>query len=101
MGDATVSTPVHPPRPSMHVVAQPLGEGAVLIHLQTNQIYELNKTARRVWESLVEGLDRAEIAVRLQEEFLVSDQGAERAIDRLLAMLEAEQLITTDDGSSH
>ena len=80
-------------RTNLHVVAQPLGTGTVLIHLQTNQIYELNRTGGRIWELLAAGLDQAAIRTRMEEEFDVSSEQAEREIGRLLAVLQAEQLI--------
>jgi hypothetical protein len=84
-------------RASQHVVAQQLGEGAVLIHLQTNQIYELNRTGLRIWELFTAGLDRAAIQSHLEEEFDVPSPRAAREIDSLLSMLEAERLIATSD----
>ena len=80
-------------RTSLHVVAQPLGTGTVLIHLETNQIYELNRTGRRIWELIAAGLDRAAICARMEEEFDVSPEQAEREIGQLLTLLQAEQLI--------
>jgi hypothetical protein len=101
MSDPELRTNARPLRPSVHVVAQQLGAGTVLINLQTNQIYELNRTARRIWELIVAGLDRAAISERVTEEFDVTSEEADREVERLLALFEAERLIADDDGSSH
>ena len=101
MSDPELRSNARPLRPSAHVVAQQLGAGTVLINLQTNQIYELNRTARRIWELIVAGLDRAAISERVTEEFDVTSEEADREVEHLLALFEAERLIADDDGSSH
>ena len=45
-----VNSPVTPLRPNPDVIARHLGDGAVLVHIPTNQVYELNHTGARVWE---------------------------------------------------
>ena len=47
--------------PSADVVAEMTGDHMVLIHMQTNKIFELNRTGARVWELLGEGEDEAGI----------------------------------------
>ncbi|MGE0705479.1 MAG: PqqD family protein [Vicinamibacterales bacterium] len=66
---------------------------AVLVHLETNRIYELNETGARIWALLGEGLDRAAICSRLSVEFGVSGPETEHEVDDLLADLEREGLI--------
>jgi hypothetical protein len=80
-------------KPSAQVLYRQLDESAVLIHLETNQIYELNATGRRIWELVQEGLDRDAIADRIQQEFAVGGEQL-REIDDLLAALLAKQLIS-------
>jgi hypothetical protein len=66
---------------------------AVLVHLDTNRIYELNATGARVWALLEQGLDREAIISRLREQFGVEDAEIESAVDELLAKLASEGLI--------
>jgi hypothetical protein len=70
-----------------------VGTSAVLIHLETNRIFELNATGSRVWSLLEEGLDRDAICARLQEEFSGSSDEVVREVDELLAELERERII--------
>ena len=80
-------------RPSSGVVAREMNGSAVLVHLETNRIYELNQTGARVWAMLEAGLDRPAISARVAEEFGVSGSQADRDIDDLLAELAREGLI--------
>ena len=48
-------------RPSEHVVSSRLGDVGLLVHLKTNQIFELNTTGLRVWELIGEGLGFEEV----------------------------------------
>ena len=81
-------------RPSPGVVARDMGGSAVLVHLESNRIFELNATGARVWSLLEEGLDRDEICHRLQQEFEVSAADVALTVDALLVSLESEHLIS-------
>ena len=48
-------------RHSEHVVSSRLGDAGVLVHLRTNQIFELNATGVRIWELIGEGSSVEEI----------------------------------------
>ena len=80
------------PRLNPEVIARRLGDGAVLVHLPTSRIFELNDTAMRVWELLGEGLDAAGIEAHLASEY---DTGAQAAsqVAQLLDMFRHEGLI--------
>jgi len=80
-------------RPSPHVVARTIGEQAVLVHLQTNRIYELNATGTRIWQLVEAGADDAEVTQRLSAEFAVSAEVAQRDFKALLSDLEREGLL--------
>ncbi len=80
-------------RPKSEVICRGLGDAAVLVDLTTNQIFELNRTGHRIWELLVEGLDRQAIGDRLQQEFSVERDHLDREIEELLKTLRAERLI--------
>lgn len=68
-------------------------DGAVLIHLGTNQIYDLNRTGYRVWQLLQDGSDSASIRDRLRQEFEVDPAVAADELDTLLDRLSSEGLI--------
>ena len=80
-------------KPSAHAICRQLGHGAVLIHLETNQIYELNVTGRRIWELLGEGLDARDIPERIRLEFDVDAWRAVQETDNLLETLANERLL--------
>jgi coenzyme PQQ synthesis protein D (PqqD) len=80
-------------RPRPGVVARDMNGSAVLVHLDTNRIYELNATGARIWSMLEQGLDRAEIGRRLGEEFGVAGDELEQSVDDILTELTREGLI--------
>ena len=80
-------------RPAPGVVARQLGDGAVLIRLQTNRIYELNATGARVWQLLSEGRPPREIAAVLRTEFAGAGSDSELAVAELIDALRAEGLL--------
>ena len=94
-GDGTWSRRI---RQSPQVVSSRLGDAGVLVHLQTNRIFEVNATGLRIWELAADGRTLAEIREVLQEEF---DVQPDRLRDELLALvteLTREGLI---DGDEH
>jgi hypothetical protein len=80
-------------KPSADVICRQLGETAVLVHLGTNEIFELNRTGYRVWQLLTEGKDRAAIQLALAREFTVSGEQLEREVGDLLSQLSDRQLV--------
>jgi hypothetical protein len=56
------------------VVARRVGQTAVLVHLGSNRIYELNDTGARIWELASEGATVEGLIDRLEREFDV-DRG--------------------------
>jgi hypothetical protein len=68
----------------------------VLVHLKTDRILVLNRTAAHVWDLLVEGRDLAEIRRRLLEEFDVPEDRLSGELEELFASLTSEQLISPD-----
>jgi hypothetical protein len=59
----------------------------VLIHLRTNQIYELNAQGARVWQLIQDGLDRQAIVEALGREFEADPGRLEADVDVLLSRL--------------
>jgi len=84
-----------PLKPATQVLARRLPGGAVLVHLGTNRIFELNETGAKVWELLSEGLDTGQILQRLIEEFAVEPPRAAADLRTVLEQLEREGLLTT------
>ena len=80
-------------RPTPDVVARHLGSVAVLIHLGTNRIFELNPTGSRVWALVEQGLGRDAICARIEAEFDAPSADAAQAVDDLLSQLTSERLI--------
>jgi hypothetical protein len=64
-----------------------VGAGAVLIHLRTNQIYELNAQGSRIWELVQDGLNRDAIIDALEREFEADRTRIGADVDILLSRL--------------
>jgi hypothetical protein len=82
----------HTPHPE--VVFRRLEDRLVLVHLGTNQVFELNETGARVWELLAEGLGDERIAAVLAAEFEVEAERARSELAALLDELVAQRLIS-------
>jgi hypothetical protein len=81
-------------RPHPEVVDTELEERElVLLHLQSLRYYSLNLTGMRIWQGLKQGLSLQEISHRLQAEFEVEGDRAERSVLALMAELRAQQLV--------
>lgn len=66
------------------VVFRPLGDGAVLVNLTTDDIYELNETATAIWSGVIRGLPPSAIGHMLEQEFVVSKEDAVTAVVAVL-----------------
>jgi hypothetical protein len=86
-------SPDRPIRPHPDVVFRVLGDGAVLVNLANNRIFELNDTATAAWTRLVQGDSRDAIAAALTAEFDVDLRTAIDAINTLVADLARAELI--------
>jgi len=88
---------IDPAEPSIRmydeVIVRRMGESAVLVHLSTNRIYELNETGARIWELLERGQSSTEIIRQLCGEFTVSPKEATEAYDQLLTDLLKQGLV--------
>ena len=82
-------------RPNPDVIAQRMGAEIVLIHLRTDRIYELNRTAARVWGLLGAGHDQAQIQQQLLDEFNIGETQLAGEIVALLDLMQAEGLLVT------
>jgi hypothetical protein len=80
---------IHP-----QVVDTKLDEGeVVLLHLEGKIYYSLNLTGERIWQGLKEGLSLKEISRRLQAEFDVDEESADRSVLDLANELSQQRLV--------
>ena len=88
-------------RPHTEVVDTKLDDGeVVLLHLESKTYYSLNPTGERIWRGLKEGLNLGEIGRRLQEEFDVNEEDADRSIRDLIEELCDQKLVLRDNTES-
>ena len=84
-------------KPHAEVVDTKLDEGeVVLLHLESKIYYSLNPTGERIWQGLKEGLSLREISRRLQEEFDVDEENADRSVLDLVNELCEQNLVLSD-----
>jgi hypothetical protein len=80
-------------RPHPDVVDAELdGQDTVLLHLEKKLYYSLNSTGTRIWQGLKQGLVLQEISRRLQQEFDVEPEHAERSVLALVEELCRQEL---------
>jgi hypothetical protein len=84
-------------RQSAQVVSSRLGDAGVLVHLQTNRIFEVNATGLRIWELAGQGRTLAEIEQTLRGEFDVEPARLRSELLALVAELSREGLVDDDD----
>jgi hypothetical protein len=75
------------------VVYRRVGQGAVLVHLPSNKIFELNTTGARIWELIVARLDQDTIVETLVDEFEVAADRARAEVLHAVAELQREGLV--------
>jgi hypothetical protein len=81
-------------RPHPEVVATTLNDGeVVLLHLDSQTYYSLNRTGAHIWESLTQGLSVREMSQRLQAAFDVTSDRAERSVVALVEDLLQQRLV--------
>jgi hypothetical protein len=80
-------------RASPDVIFRALDDGGVLVHLNGNQIFELNATAAYIWPLVADGASEAAIVSSLVETFDIDATTAARELDALLTALSAAGLI--------
>jgi hypothetical protein len=82
-------------RPHPQVVARRVDDEIVLVQLDRNSIFALNRTGARFWELIVEGSSRSEASERMLQEFDVTPARLAAEIDELLDLLFREGLLLT------
>lgn len=81
-------------QPLADVISRRLGPSAVLVHLATNRIYELNETGVFIWEGISRGESAEAIVTQLTAHFDVDAETAERELARLTNRLVEQGLAT-------
>jgi hypothetical protein len=85
-------------QPHPEVVDTELEEGeTVLLHLESKTYYSLNSTGTRIWQGLKQGLPLEEISRRLQAEFAVEAEQANRSVLTLVHELSQQKLVQVLD----
>jgi hypothetical protein len=79
---------------SQDVLAQRIEDEVVIVHMGTNQIYKLNRSAGRLWELLDAGRDLLEARTQLLEEYDVSEAVLDHDIRETLSSLLDKRVIT-------
>jgi hypothetical protein len=82
------------PRRVTHVVARRLRDAGVLVNLKTNDIFELNDTAMRVWELLDDPNAVSDIVMHLVREFDVDPDVAWQQTAAVLERFEQQGVVT-------
>lgn len=73
-----------------------LGDQIVLVHIGTNQIFELNETSARLWELLAEHGDVTAAESLMAAEFDVNREQLRSEIQATVDFLESQQLLSGD-----
>lgn len=82
-------------QPNPNVIVQRMGDEIVLVHLQTNHFYELNRTAARLWELLSAGYELASLQEQMLSEFDVDASQLASEIQEVITSLKKENLVIT------
>lgn len=75
-----------------NIVFRRLGDEVITVNLATDQIFELNRSAARVWELAVAGLSLSQIQGRLMAEFTCVPNAFDE-ISQAIAWLRSEGLL--------
>ena len=65
----------------------------VLVHMGTNQVFELNRTGARIWELIEEGVGENQLLTRLASEFDADHDQLRNEVDAILSELATEGLV--------
>jgi len=85
-------------RQSEHVVSSRLGDAGVLVHLRSNQIFELNATGVRIWELIGEGLGLEAVIDAVGSEFSGDPDLVRHEVTDLVYALTREGLLDVGRG---
>jgi hypothetical protein len=85
--------PVARVRPHPDVIVQLMGDEIVLLHLRTDQFYELNRTAARLWDLLSAGYTPVQIKEQMALEYEVDPARLASEIEAILSELKEKDLV--------
>ena len=85
-------TAAYAPHPD--VVFRRLEDRMVLVHIGTNQVFELNRTGARIWELLERGIEAEQLLLSLADEFDVDHEQLRSEVSDILNDLASEHLVT-------
>jgi hypothetical protein len=80
-------------------VAQRVGDEVVLVNLRTNLMYDLNRTAARLWDLLAAGDDISQIRAQLLREFDVDPAQLDREIASTVRSLTQAGFLRSAEGA--
>jgi hypothetical protein len=80
-------------RRNPHTAWQVLEEGGMILNLQANEISATNPTGAWIWQHLNEAITVRQLSAALTQEFEVTPEEAQAAIEAYLAELEAKSLV--------
>lgn len=80
--------------PSGDAIASPVGDETVILQLKNGAYFGLDAVGTRIWELLKEGHDPAAICATMGQEYDVAPDVLEADVRRLLAELEATEIVT-------
>ncbi|MGH9196725.1 MAG: PqqD family protein [Acidimicrobiia bacterium] len=75
------------------VVYTDLGDGAVLVHLDTKYYYSLNEVGLAIWRLLESTTDIDDLVQRLVSDYDVSEDHAKRSACKFIEELKREHLV--------
>ncbi len=79
-------------QPTANVVWRRVEDSIIVVHLDTNKTYELNRTAGRLWELLDGGSSYGDALATLGAEFEVGDEELRSEASKLISLLLEERL---------
>lgn len=84
--------------PAADIAAEVIDGEAVIIKLSTGVYYSVDRAGALIWQALAAGHAAAAVASALAEAGGVSEDRASADVDRVLATLVGEEILTTADG---
>ncbi|MGE0705571.1 MAG: PqqD family protein [Vicinamibacterales bacterium] len=80
-------------RPAEHVLSQELEGETVLLNLETERYFGLDRVGTRFWQLLTEHGSSETVVTRMLEEFEVEEAALRADVDRLLEALTSAGLV--------
>lgn len=78
---------------SPDVISRQVGNSLMIIHMITNEVWQLDTTARSIWQLTQKARSSAQICEKLTEAYQVSTDEIEDDVNSILAMLVDETIL--------